>query len=415
MDEPRVTCNVDRWLQYIAHLIKNTGQVQQKDSVTITDGAESSIRALKVGCTTEQASTKGLNLFDESDVKDGFIFSDGYVSKMENETQNEKYSNEYISIDSSKSTLTLSISVTLPNNYSWAAIAFYDADRKFMSCSTCTDTSDICTGLFSKSYVIEMPPDAEYIKVTYRKYQDAKVQVEYGSIAHDYEPYTGGQPSPNPDYPQEVKGTDELDIKVTGKNLFDQTLNYTLPKSLYRLSDSVYDYIDVDRGKIVRNVGVVTFDGSDDENWSKKYQSKVDDYLYYIHLYISLKSDTVKCDKLNYKNINKGDYNTGITTESDDIIYIRINEFSTENTIKSLKTYLSQNPITVYYQLATPTKEDIPEDLSKQLKALHLNEGTSIINSNIPISFKYQSIYKELRLAKLAAVQEISNREEEIK
>lgn len=62
MDEPRVTCNVDKWLQYIAHLIKNTGEVHQKDDITITDGAESNIRALKVGCTTTQNTTKGYNL-----------------------------------------------------------------------------------------------------------------------------------------------------------------------------------------------------------------------------------------------------------------------------------------------------------------------------------------------------------------
>ncbi len=37
-----------------------------------------------------------------------------------------------------------------------------------------------------------------------------------------YEPYTGGQPSPNPDYPQEIKTiTDSLKITSCGKNLFD--------------------------------------------------------------------------------------------------------------------------------------------------------------------------------------------------
>lgn len=37
-----------------------------------------------------------------------------------------------------------------------------------------------------------------------------------------YEPYTGGQPSPNPDYPQEIKTiTDSLKVTSCGKNLFD--------------------------------------------------------------------------------------------------------------------------------------------------------------------------------------------------
>lgn len=37
----------------------------------------------------------------------------------------------------------------------------------------------------------------------------------------DYEPYTGGIPSPNPDYPQEIKSVVNPTVKVCGKNLLD--------------------------------------------------------------------------------------------------------------------------------------------------------------------------------------------------
>ena len=43
--------------------------------------------------------------------------------------------------------------------------------------------------------------------------------LEKGSEAHDYEPYTGGVPSPNPDYPQEIKNVVDPEIKICGKNL----------------------------------------------------------------------------------------------------------------------------------------------------------------------------------------------------
>lgn len=48
-----------------------------------------------------------------------------------------------------------------------------------------------------------------------------KVQLEEGSAATSYEPYTGGQPSPSPDYPQPI-GVIEEDFNITscGKNLF---------------------------------------------------------------------------------------------------------------------------------------------------------------------------------------------------
>ena len=50
----------------------------------------------------------------------------------------------------------------------------------------------------------------------------SNVQVEVGSTATSYEPYVGGVPAPNPDYPQVVKTvTGRQAVKVEGKNLFD--------------------------------------------------------------------------------------------------------------------------------------------------------------------------------------------------
>ena len=45
--------------------------------------------------------------------------------------------------------------------------------------------------------------------------------LELGTEATAYEPYTGGQPSPSPDYPQEIKSVVNPTIKICGKNLFD--------------------------------------------------------------------------------------------------------------------------------------------------------------------------------------------------
>ena len=57
-----------------------------------------------------------------------------------------------------------------------------------------------------------------------------KIMLVKGTSIPLYEPYTGGKPSPSPDYPQEIKNVGkwneetqkyEVDVKVTGKNLFD--------------------------------------------------------------------------------------------------------------------------------------------------------------------------------------------------
>ena len=57
---------------------------------------------------------------------------------------------------------------------------------------------------------------------TYTKFKNAILNI--GDIQIPYEPYTGGQPSPSPDYPQEIvsAGSDgKIGIEVRGKNLVD--------------------------------------------------------------------------------------------------------------------------------------------------------------------------------------------------
>ena len=52
-----------------------------------------------------------------------------------------------------------------------------------------------------------------------------KLQLESGSTVTSYEPYVGGIPAPNPDYPQDVQvvtGEQTVDVRGNGKNLFDK-------------------------------------------------------------------------------------------------------------------------------------------------------------------------------------------------
>ena len=47
----------------------------------------------------------------------------------------------------------------------------------------------------------------------------SNIQIEEGTTATDYEPFVGGIPSPNPRYPQEVKGNNAT-VQSYGENLF---------------------------------------------------------------------------------------------------------------------------------------------------------------------------------------------------
>lgn len=79
----------------------------------------------------------------------------------------------------------------------------------------------------------------------------------------DFEPYTGGIPSPNPDYPQEIKSVVNPTVKVSNEDE-TQFKTVTLPYTLNAIPVSsggnvtidgqqyIADYVDVERGKLVR-------------------------------------------------------------------------------------------------------------------------------------------------------------------
>lgn len=185
-----------------------------------------------------------------------------------------------------------------------------------------------------------------------------------------YEPYTGGQPSPNPEYPQEVRGVDKILATFKGnKSTLTKSLNHTLLKPLYRLGKNVYDYIDFNKGKIIRNVEVVTFDGSADENWALSSIQHTNNIRFYIVPFPGALNLLVLCNKLPYiKNMGDKDL-MGISYTNSIDIQLNKSLLSTQD-LNGFKTWLSQNPITVYYQLPTPTEEDIPSALLTQLQAL---------------------------------------------
>jgi len=92
------------------------------------------------------------------------------------------------------------------------------------------------------------------------------VQIEKGSEATSYEPYTGGKPSPSPDYPQEIKSvvnptvkvTNEDGLKVQSVTLNNITLN-AIPVSsggnvTINGQQYIADYVDVEREKLVKMV-----------------------------------------------------------------------------------------------------------------------------------------------------------------
>ena len=95
--------------------------------------------------------------------------------------------------------------------------------------------------------------------------------IEKGSTATDYEPYVGGIPSPNPEYPQEIKSVVKPVVKVCGKNLL-KTINWETQTvsgvTIEKTSDTVF-----------KISGTATGDVNFNSSWGQKINVPAQSYL----------------------------------------------------------------------------------------------------------------------------------------
>lgn len=456
--------------------------LNNNDSTHITSSDNGSLKNIVVKGNTVQNSTKGLNLIDC--------------------TPETTTINGITMVNNGDGTYT--VNGTATNDFDIAVAPYTTKQNIYYTLSGCpSGGSNTTYYLDPRGYeydtgsgiTIRNPNQdfSNYIRIVIKKGVTVnnllfKPMFNEGQTAQPYEPYTGCQPSPSPDYPQKVKGVSEISGKIVGKNLFDinkikeisnaikrnddgsltitstsadssvatkmalkdladleigktyiisfittgkkqiylnevkqywmsdsvltitqdmlnsnvrlypkdtsstdivsgiqieeastatnyqlyqsQSFNYTLSNPLYRLSDSVYDYIDVDKSKIVRNVGVVTFDGSDDEEISKVSNTNINVYQFSRAINsIEKYAKYAKCDSFQTATA----YANDLLINDNKIYAATVScylSFDKMNTVEKLKAYLQQNPITVYYQLATPIEEPLPSDLQTLLQSL---------------------------------------------
>lgn len=91
--------------------------------------------------------------------------------------------------------------------------------------------------------------DAKYIEFLIPEDQSVKICLGIGDDPA-YEPYTGGQPSPSPDYPQEIKSVVNPTIKVCGKNLFDKNTFISFDSAY--INNNIITRADYNRGIIIK-------------------------------------------------------------------------------------------------------------------------------------------------------------------
>lgn len=203
--------------------------------LVLPNSLDAPLERLELGGKTEQVQTSGKNLVNANVYEQGYLTSVNAGDKV-SLTQMQK-----------SFTTNMEVSSMQGKNVSVSVRTKEKTGKKYVF----TDETDtIITGVFdtgnnnySEFKNITIPKNAKklFFSVTYDAQENTELQVELGTTVTTYEPYTGGKPSPSPEYPQEIKNSGkwneakqkyEVDVKVVGKNLFD--VNYFAESENYQ-------------------------------------------------------------------------------------------------------------------------------------------------------------------------------------
>ena len=175
------------------------------------------INEMKVFGWSKQETTEGKNLFDFSRfVSDGVNVVDyeKQTVTIPAKTNNTGYNQTLRDLCPGIVPGTYVLSAKRSNPESGNGSYFLESGMDF----TYDTPIELTDELLDNHIAWYNNPDSEVENVI------SEIQIEIGTEATDYEPYTGGQPSPSPKYPQEIAsaGSDgKIGVEVRGKNLVD--------------------------------------------------------------------------------------------------------------------------------------------------------------------------------------------------
>ncbi|MCB7067077.1 hypothetical protein LI031_24755, partial [Enterocloster citroniae] len=169
--------------------------------VSIDDAGDDPILNLNIAGKSEQMATTGAQLLTDGNLYPGFLTNiDG------TRTNDNNYRTVWLSLPAGTYTLSVPGGVMIVKTV-------IDGILNNSSTSIADGTGYTCT----------LTQDG-FLGISFRKQDSSnyttepQVMLNTGSTAKPWEPYTGGQPSPSPDYPQPIISTGTV---TTGAQLFD--------------------------------------------------------------------------------------------------------------------------------------------------------------------------------------------------
>lgn len=192
--------------------------------LVLPNSLDAPLEGLELGGKTEQVQTTGANLFDEKLLLD---------FDSENYDKTQSGSGFYYYKFPVNGTVTASTKNANKNGeYLTVGIKPDGSDKTWLSHGSAAISKYKTLTPEDGNIYLGVNNSLERVKSMIQN--TGGIIINEGSAAKPYEPYTGGKPSPSPEYPQEIKSVGkwndekqkyEVSVKVTGRNLFNGKLS----------------------------------------------------------------------------------------------------------------------------------------------------------------------------------------------
>lgn len=239
--------------------------------------------------------------------------------------------------------------------------------------------------------------------------------INSGSVAMPFEPYTGGKPSPSPDYPQEIQSAgDDGNLSVIVKNPDNeqmQSVSFSTPNGLPGIPVTsggnytdengqqwICDEVDLGRGVYVRRIASFMIN---DKNANDIYVTNL-----YTHVTVAVNarirtpeetSNSLEmrinrnlfCEALPWiadewsSTVNSmGFVENGMVDFTVENSYLGLSEASTDDERKAaLVKYFTDKPCQIVYRIATPIETPLTTAEIAAYKSLRTYRGTTIVEA----------------------------------
>ena len=341
--------------------------------LVLPNSLDAPLEGLELGGKTEQVQTSGKNLFDPNNNYEDLVWirNDGEIVGGSNAR-----TSDYIPVE--QGNYAFQFDIPNPNQM---FVAGYNADRAFVK----------IVGIISKGKCIIKIDDIqiETIRLSYTR-ESTRIQLERSETQTPYEPYTGGKPSPSPEYPQEIKnvgkwneGTQkyEVDVKITNAEQNwskEQTLTLTSDRPITK-----WDRLVEQGGEIGWLYKSKVYDGFDGKNNRIELGNKVGNVqhfsVYFASTPNSVGNANSYCDKYIGVNVSWTKEKFGIFCDWNNGVKF----FSAPNekvtNLEEFKAWLIENPLGLAYETLEPEFVPLPQSEQNAIRALKTYYPTTVI------------------------------------